>query len=211
MLMIECQGCKEWIRSPFLLEMKELTCPNCAWEMPVKEIYVSAGAYSIFRDALLKSLSRYRHLLSEAENELQELKDHGKEPTDKSTRALQQFIRNLKELLDGCRPSPRAPGGNALLKYTIHDVEHKGGLVNLSTSGICIAVGDKSALPRKGDRVSLFFGGADALSARGEVIWAGRNKHVGIKFVDLDESALNRLHNYILEKIPDVTMEKRQP
>jgi hypothetical protein len=121
----------------------------------ITEVYISAGSYSIYREALLKSRSKYIRLLEEAKKELDELKNKKSAPYDKSADTVMSFIEDLKEMLDGARGSPRTHGGRTSVEYSIHDVTQQGGLVNISSSGVCIDVEEVSSLPQKGDKISV--------------------------------------------------------
>jgi hypothetical protein len=184
--------------------MSEVLCANCFKVVPVTEIYISAGSYSIYRDVLLKSISKYKRLLNEAENELHELKNNGNGSDEAAIRRVNRLIKDLKEMLDGGRANPRAPGGNASIKYTIHDISHDGGLINLSTSGICVDIGKISQPLHKGDHVSLSFGGEEPFSVDGQVMWARKGNQAGIKFQNMDKLAIKRLHDYMLDRIPEI-------
>jgi hypothetical protein len=92
MLMVECSNCQEWIRSPFLLEIKETKCPGCKEVVPVTELYISAGPYAISREALLKSMSKYKRLVADAENELKDYQKRKTEPYDASLRTVKKFV-----------------------------------------------------------------------------------------------------------------------
>jgi hypothetical protein len=211
MLMIECPNCKEWIHSPLLLEIKETKCPSCEEVVPVTEVYISAGSYSIYREALLKSRPKYIRLLEEAEKELNELKNKKSMPYDKSADTVISFIEDLKEMLDGSRGSPRTPGGSTTVEYSVQEVTHQCGLVNISSSGICIDVGEVSTLPQKGEKICVQFLGEEPFRIEGMVMWAGKETQLGIRFLDMDESTIKHLHNYILGKIPELRIEKKKP
>jgi hypothetical protein len=209
MLMVECPDCKEWIPSPFLLEIKETQCPNCEGLVPVKEVYISAGAYSINRDALLKSIFKYKRLIAEAGKNLEELQKNKRGAYE--VKRVVKFIENLKELLDGCRDSPRAPGGRVMVECTFKDAACNSELVNISSTGACVDVGEVSFLPQKGDKVGLRFWGKDPFRVEGSVIWIGKENRIGTKFLNIDKLTIKHLHDYILEKIPELWIEKKTP
>jgi hypothetical protein len=194
MLMVECSNCQEWIRSPFLLEIKETKCPGCKEVVPVTELYISAGPYAISREALLKSMSKYKRLVADAENELKDYQKRNTEPYDASLRTVKKFVENLKEMLDGGRVNPRSYGHRVLVECTIIDVAYNSELVNISAA-----------------KTSLRFWGEEPFCIEGMVTWVGRENNVGIKFLDMDESTIKQLHNYILEMVPEPKIDKKIP
>src|SRR3972149_3574891 len=108
---MKCLVCKEWIHSPLLLGKKEVFCPHYGKPVPVHNIYISAGPYSIFRDVLQENLLRYRRLLMEAEKEIEKLSARTKTsmPDDISRKSMRKFINHLKEHLEVCRHHLREP------------------------------------------------------------------------------------------------------
>ncbi|MFZ3071892.1 MAG: PilZ domain-containing protein, partial [Thermodesulfobacteriota bacterium] len=200
--------------SPLLLEKKELFCPNCAKAVPVRDIYISAGPYSIYRDVLMQNLLRYRHLLMEAEKEIEKLSAKAKTsvPDDISRGSMKKFIDQLKELLDGCRDHLRAPAGNAVVECAFGGVRDKGTLVNISTSGVCIDLGKSANLPKKGVNAALRFmddKGGDYLALAGPVAWSDAVGHVGIRFPAIDEKSRKLLEEYIERHMHVLNMPKK--
>jgi hypothetical protein len=97
------------------------------------------------------------------------------------------------------------------VECTIIDVAYNSELVNISAAGACIDIGEASSLPSKGDKTSLRFWGEEPFCIEGMVTWVGRENNVGIKFLDMDESTIKQLHNYILEMVPEPKIDKKIP
>jgi hypothetical protein len=76
------------------------------------------------------------------------------------------------------------------VECTIIDVAYNSELVNISAAGACIDIG---------------------FCIEGMVTWVGRENNVGIKFLDMDESTIKQLHNYILEMVPEPKIDKKIP
>ena len=211
---MKCLVCKEWIHSPLLLGKKEVFCPHCGKPVPVHDIYISAGPYSIFRDVLQENLLRYRRLLTEAEKEIEKLSARTKTsmPDDISRKSMRKFINHLKELLDGCRDHLRAPTGNAVVECTFGGVCYEGTLVNISISGVCVDLGKSVELPKKGINGTLRFmdgKNRDYLVLRGPVAWSNAVGHVGVRFPEIDEKSRELLEEYIESHMHALNMPKK--
>jgi len=201
MLRHQCPECKEWIHSPFLVDCKEMQCPSCSANVKVSDLYISAGPFSIHRDVLRKNMFKYTRLLMEAEKELLDVKDAvGKFKADPiSTKSIAMFIENLKEMLSGCRESTRfsAQGLNIRFIGDKGSVEAK--LINISTTGICVDIGESAAAYKKGDTVAVELGGAGRGRLPGQVVWAGKGP-VGVRFKEMDEATRQGLFEFLRDK-----------
>ena len=209
MLKFECPECKEWVHSPLLAQIKETQCPNCTKNVPVQDICISAGPYSIHRDVLLKNFFKYKQLLSEVEKELGEIEQYalGKGSSfNTSSKTVLEFLDSLKELLDGCRDNMRAKPGNTSIECLIGEASHSVKLVNISSTGLCIQLEDNGVFPEKGSKIKLAFsegGGSDeTFTVNGKVMWLNKKAQMGIKFRDLDDRTTGLLQEYILEIAP---------
>ncbi len=206
MLKTECPRCEKWIFSPLLTEVEETQCPNCGSSVKVKEVYVTAGAYSIYRDVLLKNKFKYQKLLKEAEKELEELMRSagGARPYEESAKSISRFISDLKEMLNGSRSKLRIPAGDTVIEFTSGGNLFRARLVNISTTGVCIDAKEGMEAVDKGSRLSLKFleGPATApFAVTGEVVWVSKDKgQAGLRFVDMDAATVRRVRDYILEK-----------
>lgn len=208
MLKIECPECRQWLHSPFLMEVNEMTCPTCNVKVPVKEVYVAAGSFSISRDVLLKHFFKYERLLKEAQKELDEIKkekekdDIKKKEDDRPYKIshdnINSFIDNLKEMLEGCRSGFRIAPGEKHVRYFIMDSDHDSTLVNISMTGMCIKATDPSLIPPKGSSITVELSdGPYNFKVPGTVVWASTNGPMGIHFLNLDDKTSDDLLEYI--------------
>ncbi len=204
MLKTECPNCNKWLHSPMLAEVQTLQCPTCGASVDVNDVYVSAGAYSIHRDVLLKNLFKYQRLLSEARRELTGLlsREGGAAGVDQiSINTLKRFMGDLQEMLEGCRNGFRVQAPDKTLKLSIAGAEAEARLVNISSSGVCIDVGSLPAGAYKGVPVGVDFSDNHfSFSVKGEVVWASDSGQIGIRFIGCDAGTKENLRNYIQEK-----------
>lgn len=206
MLKVECAKCNKWIHLPFHGEVRETRCPGCGAVIPVKDVYIAAGPFMIYREVLLKNMHKYKRLLAEAEKEMTELKDkgHGQKTYDVSANSVKMFITNLKELLDGCRGKVRHQlMEECPVEYSIHGQTLQGKIVNISLSGVCIDMGSGAPHARPGDRVSVSFKADDKtghFSIEGEIAWIGKGNQIGVRFSDIPEKSQELIQEYIIEK-----------
>lgn len=208
MLRAECPSCKQWVNSPYLSDMEETKCPTCETVFKVKEVFVSAGPYSIYRDVLQKSVFKYKRLLAEAKKEVEELERAGKDKLGyKDTiDSMKLFMENLQEMLSGARNGFRvAPKSEAVIcEYGGRSIE--GRIVNISSSGACVNMAAYNPDFRKGDIVPLRFiadAPAPAFSLTGEVMWTSAAEGVGVRFTNLNETTKKLIIDYIQEKDKD--------
>lgn len=203
MLKVECPSCKQWVQSPYLRELDKMECPSCKAEIPLNDIYISAGPFAIYRDVLLKNIFKYSKLLSEAERELEDIKKAGKgKPYSISADTLQVFIGHLKEMLEGCRAGFRV-SDDSMVSVASGKNSAEGKIVNLSSTGACIDMG-AAGLPAKGSEVDISFrGGAlpgSGFKVSAEVVWAGKGGQIGVKFIWVDPSTKKTLLDFIRAK-----------
>ena len=155
----------------------------------------------IHRDVLKNNMFKYTRLLMEAEKELLDVKDAvGKFKADAiSTKSIALFIENLKEMLSGCRDSTRfsAQGLNIRFIGSKGSVEAK--LINISTTGICVDIGESAAGYKKGEEAAVELGGAGRGRLPGQVVWAGKGP-VGIRFKEMDEATKLGLFEFLRDK-----------
>ncbi|MBI1912404.1 MAG: PilZ domain-containing protein [Deltaproteobacteria bacterium] len=203
MLKTECPNCSSWVHLPFHGNVEETTCPDCGSQIPVKDVYVSAGPFLIFRDILLKNMYKYKRLILEAEKEIEDLKKRGDgiRTYDVSVNTMTNFLGNLKEMLDGCRNSTRHPLGERSVLYTINKQEYQGRLVNLSVTGACIDCGKISTLAKLWNDIELHFegDGTEGFSIQGKTMWIGNGNLMGVKFVKNEDSTARQIESLILQ------------
>lgn len=208
MLKTECPYCKSWVFSPLLTDVEETVCPDCGKTLPVQEVFVSAGPYAIYRDVLVKNIHKYTRLLGEAKKELAEVErltgtGEGSRAYDETAKTVKKFIDNIEELLAGCRDGLRVTPENITVDYVFNDNTYSGRLVNVSTTGMCMNVGENAGIHRSGQTLNLSIkeeGGAAALDIVGEVVWMGEQGSMGVKFFDMDKDRRGALWNFIMEK-----------
>ena len=201
MLRHQCPECKEWIHSPFLVDCKQMQCPSCSATVQVSDLYISAGPFSIHRDVLRKNMFKYTRLLMEAEKELVDVKDAvGKFKADAiSTKSIAMFIENLKEMLSGCRDSTRFSAEGLNIRFTGREGSVEAKLINISTTGICVDIGESAAGYKKGDSVAVELCGAGRGRLPGQVVWAGKGP-VGVRFKEMDEETRQGLFEFLRSK-----------
>ncbi len=207
MLKTECPQCNAWLHSPMLAEVETLQCPTCGTSVDVKDVYVSAGAYSIHRDVLLKNLFKYQRLLSEAGKELGDLLEDDKSvgAVDKiSVNTLKSFMTDLQEMLEGCRNGFRVGAVDKRLNLALAGGNTEAHLVNISSSGVCVDIGELPSGAYKGAPVGVEFSDEPySFSAKGEIVWVSGRGQIGIRFIGLDEGTREHLRSYIQEKGTD--------
>jgi len=205
MLKTDCPNCKCSVTSPFLAESKEMECPNCATLFPVKDVFISSGPYSIYREVLVKNMHKYVRLLREAKIELGDLEEQGKSsmPFRESAKTVDVFIKRLKELLDGCRDRLRVPGGQTSVEYSIEGAPCACTLINISATGICLALENNSEKIAPGKLIDLKVSDArlsEPLNLKGEVVWNTDKGLAGLRFIGLEEHIREPLLKFIVAK-----------
>lgn len=201
MLRHQCPACKEWIHSPFLVDYKEMQCPSCSATVQVSDLYISAGPFSIHRDVLKKNMFKYKRLLMEAEKELEDVKGAvGMLKADAiSTKSIAMFINNLKEMLSGCRESTRFSAEGLNIRFIGAKGSVDASLINISTTGICIDIGESAPEYKKDDEVAVELGGAGRGRLPGHVVWAGKGP-VGIRFDEMNDETRKGLFEFLRDK-----------
>lgn len=209
MLKIECSNCNEWVHLPFHAGIVETTCPGCSEVIPVKDVYVSAGPYMIFRDVLMKNMYKYKKLLIEAEKDVEDIKKKGGnlKGVDVTVNSMGVFISHLKEMLDGCRDNMRHHVSEEIeVQLGIGGRAVNGKVVNISISGMCIDTGRRNSSTAVGDEVEIQLGAGGhklaLFTVTGKVMWAGKDNFMGIKFSNADRKTQELIKDYISEKNP---------
>jgi len=203
MLKIECPGCSEWVSLPFDIEIRETTCPKCARTIPVKDVYVSAGPYTIHRDVLIKNMHRYKKLLSEAEREFEAVEgaDRARKDGDITAKSVTMFINHLKEMLSGCRGSTRHTFDKEVeARITINDRTFQARVINMSVSGLCLDASASPALDLTDEMDMVLSCGGKELAVSGRVAWSNKQNVLGVKFTNLTAGAREAIEACITEK-----------
>jgi len=183
-----------------------MECPNCGVTFPVKDVCISAGPYSIYREVLIKNIHKYVTLLREASAELSELEEKGKDsmPFRESAKTVKAFMQRLKELLEGCRDKLRVPGEGAPIEYHLQDgTSLEGTLMNISTTGLCLKSesGHNESSYGKNIRICIKdFAPDGPINMLGEVVWRTDDGLMGVKFTEIDEETRHRLERLVASK-----------
>ncbi len=202
MLKIECPGCSEWVSLPFDIALKETPCPKCAVAIPIRDVYVSAGPYTIHRDVLIKNMHRYKKLLAEAEKDLGDVGGKGTgKGAEVTAKSVNMFISHLKEMLSGCRETTRHPlSGDMKAEFRINNRVFQGRVVNISVSGLCLDASDSPALGLTDElEMTLSCGADNGITVSGRVAWSGRGV-LGIRFTNVSAKAREAIEACIREK-----------
>ncbi len=207
MLRTDCPSCKCAITSPFLASAETMECPNCGASFKVKDVCVSSGPYSIYREVLLKSIHKYVHLLREARTELSELEEAGKDSLAfrESAKTVKVFMERLRSLLEGCRDKLRVPGNDTPLEYRLIENEpFSGTLVNISTTGLCLRGEGEKKNALHGRRVDISLRVPEIeepLSLTGTVVWETEEGLAGVMFEDLDHDTKQALERLVASRV----------
>lgn len=199
MLKVECPQCKEWIYLPFKSDEQETRCPHCSQMIPIKDVYISAGPYLIYREVLMKNMFKYKRLLAEAEKEISGLEKSGNRAFEISAQTLGVFVNHLKELLSGCRNDLRHPVIDDLTaEYILNGGKYKGKIKNLSVTGVCIDAGRNVTMAGLWNEIELkFYEHEESIRLNGRIMWIRYNL-MGIKFGEQDSSAGEFIRKYIM-------------
>ncbi|MFQ5480383.1 MAG: PilZ domain-containing protein [Thermodesulfobacteriota bacterium] len=213
MLNTKCPKCRNTITSPFLSEFEVVRCTGCGASFPVKDVLISAGPYSIYRDVLIKNIHKYIGLLKEAKSEIGELEKGGNNSAahSESVKTVRLFISRLKELLNGCRDKLRVPGDKSSVECSIHGNTCTGALINISLTGICIDISENLHMIAPGVIIKLTimdesFSGP--LHLHGEVVWNTDKGQTGLIFTGLTKSVKKDLWSFITSKSPLKDLEE---
>lgn len=205
MLKTKCPNCKCSVKSTFLVEAQQATCDGCGETFIVKDIYISVGPYTIYKEVVLENTPNYVRLLRELRAEAARMEERGKDslPYRESAKTVNLFVNMLRELLEGCRDKPRVPGGKATVEYYIDETAYHGVLKNISSTGICFAISDKSLQIGPGRIIKLSVkdeGLSEPLCLKAWVVWSTEKGITGLKFVGLDAASRETLCKFIAYK-----------
>ncbi len=202
MLKADCPECKCSVTSPFMTESRSIECPNCGTVFTTKDVFVTTGSYSIYREVLIRNMHKYVRLLREATAEMNELEELGKDslPYRESARAVRHFVESLRELLGNCRSKLRIPGGKATVDYYIGDAMYTGVLKDISSTGLCIAIKDRTHKIEPGHIIKLCIKDEclkEPLCLKAWAVWNTEKGMTGLKFVGLCDSSKEALNGFI--------------
>lgn len=201
MIKTECIKCNDWIIVKLPAEATETKCPNCGGLTPVKDLYVSAGPYTIFRDTLKKNAFKYKRLVKETENEVAEFRKTGSDKKDLiSFRSISAFLSDLKELLEGCRDNSRQKVGGINVKFRAEGKVYEGKVVNISLTGMCLDASRISRVNKLWSELEVFVNDDGMVPIKAKIMWVGNGDSVGLMFTDMDDEKRDLLNRYIKEK-----------
>lgn len=216
MLKTDCPNCRFSLSSKILTEDSEIECAECKETFQVKDVYIYAWPYTIYREVALKNVDKYIRLLRETKADVALMEELGKDsmPYRESAKSLNQFADMLTELLDGCRSEPRVPCGDTTVEYYIGDAVYTGNIRNISSTGICISISGKSNRIGPGRIIKMNINDnalSETLCLKGWVIWSTEKGITGLKFVGLEETSRAALQDFIEVKNSMVKAEAGTP
>ena len=210
MLQMNCPRCDGLIKTPFLIELLDIECPQCRENVKVHNVVVSTKNFSMQRNDLIKRISHYKRLLKEVEKEIEQGKKDQK-TTENTRRSADNLRSSLKELLLAARDNFRLNIPYDLYVQIDFDGDKRlARLVNISSTGACIELIDRGQLPRNNAEIKLQLllpGGSESLSFLAKAVWSrdltkdstNKRVNVGIRFKDIDEQARECIWNFIVD------------
>lgn len=210
MLQMNCPKCDGLIKTPFLIELLDIECPQCRENVKVDNVVVSTKNFSMQRNDLIKRISHYKRLLKEVEKEIEQGKKDQK-TTENTRRSADNLRSSLKELLLAARDNYRLNIPYDLYVQIDFDGDKRlARLVNISSTGACIELIDRGQLPRNNSEIKLQLllpGDSESLSFLARSVWSrdlakdstNKRVNVGIQFKDIDEQARECIWNFIVD------------
>jgi hypothetical protein len=207
MLKMKCSNCDEMIISALLSDVDKTVCGSCGETVAVENVLVYAEGFTFHRNDLIKRLFRYKTLLNEVRKEKEELEKNPNASED-SIQSLERFLQALEEVMAGARNNIRLDFAEPVsVTFKSNAKKQSGYLLNLSMSGACIEVGQKTPHPDKKGAITITFalpGRENEFSLPGIVSWAEKGKArkknnlaIGIKFKSIDQGILDALWDVI--------------
>lgn len=200
MLKMKCPQCQEMIVSALLSDMEQIPCEHCHEIVPVTDVMVFAEGFTFHRNDLIKRLFRYKTLLTEINKE-RELLEKSPGASDEGKKSLGRFAQALAEVMAGARNNLRIDFADPVpLRFKLNAQNQMGNLVNLSTSGACIALNGQSVPPKKKIPLTVEFllPGCDyPFALPGTVSWVKKGGTIGVEFNTLEQECYNTLWEFI--------------
>jgi hypothetical protein len=210
MIQMNCPKCNGLIKSPLLVELPEIECPQCRVNVKVHNVAVSTKNFFMQRNDLIKRIFNYKKLLEEVEKEIEQGKkdQDSTENTRKSADDLRSF---LKDLLLAARDNFRLNMSYDLYVQINFDGDKRfAKLVNISSTGACIELVDRGQFPGNNTEIKfqlLLPGDKESLSLLARVICnrivakdtTSQSVNVGVQFKDIDEEVRSCLWNFIVD------------
>lgn len=204
MLKMKCPKCSEMIISALLSDMEQIACSHCNTVVPVDNVMVFAEGFTFHRNDLIKRMFRYKTLLAEIRKE-RELLDKNPDASEDGKRSLERFAQALVEVMAGARNNLRIDFTEPVpVLYLVGGKTQTGNLINLSMSGACLSLDEKSIIPKKKSPLSIDFKlpGTDHLfSLSGTVSWTRKGPSIGVEFDQLPGDASKMMWDFITSAV----------
>lgn len=207
---MNCPRCNELIKTPILVELLDIECPQCRENVKVHNVVVSTKNFSMQRNDLIKRISHYKKLLKDVEKEV-EHGENDQKSTENSRKSAANLRSSLKELLLAARDNFRLNISYDLyVQINFDSNERLARLVNISSTGACIELVDRGLLPGNNTEIKfqlLLPGDSESLSFPARVVWSrnlakdttSNNINMGVQFREIDEQARECIWNFIVD------------
>ncbi len=210
MLQMNCPKCNGLIKTPLLVELLDIECPQCRENVKVHNVVVSTKNFSMQRNDLIKRISHYKKLLKDVEKEIEQ-GENDQKTTENSRKSADNLRSSLKDLLLAARDNFRLNMSYDLYVQINFDGDKRlARLVNISSTGACIELVDRGQLPGNNTEIQLQLllpGDSESLSFLARVVWSrnlakdstNKNVNMGIQFKDIDVQARECIWNFIVD------------
>ncbi|PLX74554.1 MAG: hypothetical protein C0615_09395 [Desulfuromonas sp.] len=208
MLQMKCPQCEGTIKSPFLVEIGNITCQHCKETVTVNDVFVATKSFTMHRDALLTQIKHYRNLLKNVEQEKSQLIKN--DSSSSEAQSLDQYHSSLRELLEASRENYRLRvSQNLPLRVAWKEVKSPGRVLNISTKGAAILTKGLLGALRQDDTLQVLLGlpGADSpLKMTARIAWQQKREQaaearaliLGVQFQDMDRQTHGKVWDYIM-------------
>ena len=208
MLQMNCPKCDGLIKSPLLVEVRDIKCSQCHETVEIKNVVVSTRNFSMQRSDLTNRVSHYKKLLREVEKEMQNKEIDA--PLNKKN-SSDNLRSSLKDLLLAARDNFRLNLSYDLY-VQINFETHKrlARLLNISSTGAAIEFVDRGQVPGNNAVIKcqlLLPGYTESLQVVARVVWSRKldqgvipqSVNMGVQFKDLDEKTRSCIWDFIVE------------
>jgi hypothetical protein len=207
---MNCPKCNGLIKTPLLVEMLDIECPECREYVKVHNVVVSTKQFTMQRNDLIKRISHYKRLLKDVEKEIEQ-RGKDQKSTENTTKSADNLRSSLKELLLAARDNFRLNMSYDLYVQINFDGDKRlARLVNISSTGACIELVDRGQLPGDNTEIKLQLllpGDSESLSFPARVVWSrnlakdttSNSVNIGVQFREIDEQARECIWNFIVD------------
>lgn len=194
MLNVDCPHCSRTVSSSFLMERREVLCPACGRTYPLKDLYITAGPYLLYRDVIMPRTQLCVDLLRRVHSECEVMEREGGSSLAhrETAKTMRVFASILREVLEGCREAPRAPGGRTELECSLDGRGFQARLMNISSTGLCLSQEGSPERFGRGRIINLVLRDRSLeapLSLKGWVVWSTEKGITGMRFVGLNDES----------------------